>query len=52
MYREATLGMCAFLDSTTIQCNTAPVFLDYYMEAEDNAPQILKERAAARGWQF
>ena len=41
--------VCASLDSTTIQCNTAPVFLDYCMEAEDNVPQILKERAAMRG---
>ena len=36
-----------FLDSTMTQCNMAHAFLGYYMEAEDNVPQILKERAAA-----
>ena len=29
------------------QYNVAHVVLDYYMEAEDNVPQILKERTAA-----
>ena len=37
------------MDFNMIQCNTAHVFLDYYMEAEDNIPQVLKERAIARG---
>ena len=51
MYREATfLGTCAFLDFTMIQYNMAHIFLDFYLEAEDNVPQILKERAAVRGW--
>ena len=47
--RGHCLGTCAFMDSTMIQCNMAHVFLAYYMEAEDNVPQILKERAAVRG---
>ena len=47
--RSHSLGMWALLDSTMTQCNTAHVFLDHYMEAENSMPQILKERAAARG---
>ena len=43
------MGLVPFLDFTMIQCNMAHVFLDYYVEAEDNIPQILKERAAADG---
>ena len=34
---------------TLEQCNTACGFLNCYMETESSAPQILKERAAARG---
>ena len=48
--RSHSLGTCASLDSTMTQCNTAHVSLNHCMEAEDNVPQILKERAAARGW--
>ena len=49
MYREATfLGHVPFLDFTVIQCNVACIFLEYYREADDNVPQILKERTAAR----
>ena len=50
--RSHSFGTCASLDSTRIQCNMAHASLDYYMEAEDSALQILKERAAARGWQL
>ena len=50
--RSYSLGMCASLDSTMIQCNTAPASLNHYGEAEDNIPLILKERAAARGWRL
>ena len=46
------LGKGAFLDSTTIQCNMAHGFLGHHREAEDNVLQILRERAAARGWQL
>ena len=35
-----------------IQSNMAHTFLDYYMEADDTIPQILKERAAAGGWRL
>ena len=50
MWRGHSFGTCAFPDFTIIQCNMADVFLDYYMEAEDNICQILNEGAAARGW--
>ena len=48
--RNHSLGTCASLDSTMTQYSTAPISLNYYMEAEDSVPQILKERAAARAW--
>ena len=48
--RSHSLRTCLFQDFAMIQCNMAQVFLDYHMEAEDNVPQILKERAAARRW--
>ena len=47
--RSHSLGTCASLNPPMTQCNTAHVFLDHYMEAENSMPQILKERAAARG---
>ena len=50
--RGHSLGMCDFLDSTTILYNIAYVFLDQYKEADDKVPQILKERDSARGWRF
>ena len=50
--RSHCLGTCVLLDFTMIQCNTAHVFPGYYMEAENNISQILKERAAARGWRL
>ena len=43
---------CLSLDPTMMQCNMAHASLNCYMEAEDNAPQILKEGAAARGWRL
>ena len=49
MWRGHSFGTCAFPDFTIIQCNMAHVFLDYYMEAENNIPQTLKERAVVRG---
>ena len=36
------------MDYTMIQCNMAHVFLNYYMEAENIIPQILKDRAPER----
>ena len=33
-----------------IQCNTTHIFLDYNTEADDNIPQIPKDRATARIW--
>ena len=39
IWRGHSLGTCAFLDFTMIQWNMAHVFLDYYMEAEDNIPR-------------
>ena len=50
IWRGHCLGTCAFLDPTMIQYNMAHAFLEYYMEAEDSTPQLLKERATARGW--
>ena len=52
IWRGHFLGTCAHLDPTMIQCNTAHALLDYYVEAEDNITQTLKERAAVRGWQL
>ena len=46
------MGLVSFLDFTMIQRSTAHVFLDHYMEVEDDEPHILKERAAARGGQL
>ena len=45
-------GSHAGLESGLHQCNMAQVSLDYYLEAEDSVPQILKERAAMRGWEL
>ena len=42
--------MCAFPDSTMIQCNPVCIFLDLYMETKDNVPQILKETVPVKGW--
>ena len=50
IWRSHSLGICASLDSTRIQCNTAHVSLNHYMEAKDNIQQILKDRAGARRW--
>ena len=47
--RSHSLVKCAFLDFIMIQCNMEHIFLTYYIEVENNVPQILKERAAARG---
>ena len=42
--RSHSFGSCASLEPT------GTCFPDDYMEAEHNAPQTLKGRAAARGW--
>ena len=48
--RSHYLRTCAPLDFTLIQCNTAHTFLNHSREAENNAPQVLKEKEAVRGW--
>ena len=50
--RRCSLEICAFPDFTMMQCNMAHVFLDCYIEAEDNISQILKEGAAVRRWRL
>ena len=50
-WRRPSLGTCASLGSTMIPFNVTHVFPNHYMEAEDNVPQILQERPAAR-WQL
>ena len=47
-----SLGTYAFPGLHHDPVNTAHAFLDYSMEAEDNVPQILQGKAAARGWQL
>ena len=47
-----SLRTCAIPDSAMTQCNTAHVFLNHCLETEDRAPQILKGRAATRGWRL
>ena len=34
------------------QCNTAHASLDYDVEADDDVPQIPREKAAASGWRL
>ena len=46
------LRIVPFLDFSIIQYNMAHAFLDYYIEADDNIPQILKERAAHEDGNF
>ena len=42
IWRSQSLGTCASLGPTMTQCNTAHVYLNHYMEAQNSAPQILK----------